>query len=168
MDFYQRCDTMDEEHIYTRETFFNSLCEVIKHGWIKKHKLIVDITLRPEVLEGAPLYLRSEKWTDAHDDEICSKGYRRAKGLHDSILWSGVRIYVRIHNAIEFPISEVFPEKKDTAFTLNDAMLSDTDNKFKKSLAKAALTQAADWQRIILFGGLGVAAVILTKYFGLW
>ena len=159
---------IDDEHIYTRETFFSSLCEVIKHGWIKKHKLLVDILLRPNEFKGVPVYLRREKWTDAHDDEICSKGYKLAKGLHDSIMWSGVRIYVKIHNAIEFPIGEVFPEKKDTAFTLNDAMLSDTDNKFKKSLAKAALTQAADWQRIIMFGGLGVAAIILTKYFGLW
>ena len=159
---------MEIEHKYTRETFFNSLSEVIRYGWIKKRKLIVDITLRPDVIPGTPQYIRVEKWTDAHDDEICSRGYKLAKGLHDSILWSGVKIYARIHNAKEFPISIVFPEKKDTAFTLNDAMLSDTDARFKKSLAKAALTQAADWQRIILLGGLGVAAVILTKYFGLW
>lgn len=159
---------MEIEHQYTRETFFKSLCEVARHGWFKKHKLMVDITLRPSVIPGEPQYIRIEKWTDAHDDEICSKGYKLAKGLHDSIIWSGVKIYVRIHNAIEFPIAAVFPEKKDTAFTLNDAMLSDTDARFKKSLAKAALTQAADWQRIILFGILGVAAVVLTKYFGLW
>lgn len=159
---------MEKEHCYTRETLFSTIKEVVWNGWIKHHKLLVDLTLRPDVIPGTPLYLRREKWTDRFTDEICADGYKKAKGLHDSILWSGVNIFVRIHNAVEFPIAQVFPEKKDTAFTLNDAMLSDTDARFKKSLAKAALTQAADWQRIILFGGLGVAAVILTKYFGLW
>lgn len=90
---------MEIEHQYTRETFFKSLCEVARHGWFKKHKLMVDITLRPSVIPGEPQYIRIEKWTDAHDDEICSKGYKLAKGLHDSIIWSGVKIYVRIHNA---------------------------------------------------------------------
>ena len=158
------------EHKYTRETFWTVLKETFYHGWIKKRKLIVDFVLRPDLpgLKKEPQYIRREFWTDEYDDELSAKGYKPSKGLHDSILWSGVRIYVRLHNTVEFPIAEIYPTKKDTSFTLNDAMLSDTDAKFKKSLAKAALTSAADWQKIILIGGVAVAAVILSKYFGLW
>lgn len=159
---------METEHYYTRESFFKTGWEVFKNVWLKGRRLIVDITLKPDVIPGAPLYYRREKWTDKKPDELQALGYLDAKGLHDSILWWGAKIYCRIHNGKEFPIEEVYPDKKDTAYTLNDALLSDSTKNFKKGLARAQLTATADWQKLFLIGALGVGVIIATKIFGLW
>lgn len=159
---------MKMEHDYTRETFFGNLKECLYHKFIKKRKLLVRFILKPGELGGKPEYRREETWTDMPISEINAAGFRYSKGLHDSIAWLGTPIYVRIENGKEFPIEQFYPNKKDTAYTLNDAMLSNTEASFKKSLSKAALTAAADWQKIILIAVAGVIGIILTKYFGLW
>lgn len=156
------------EHDYTRETFFKNLKESFYHSFIKKRKLLIRIILKPGELGGTPEYRREETWTDMPISEINATGYKATKGLHDSISWLGTKMFVRIENGKEFPIEQIYPNKKDTAYTLNDAMLSNTEASFKKSLSKAALTAAADWQKIILIAVAGVIGIILTKYFGLW
>lgn len=156
---------MKLEHDYTEETFFKNLIECFYHKVIKKRKLLVKIQIKPGT-KGE--YLRVEKWTDLPASQLAIEGYRPAKGLHDSISWLGTRMFAKIEGGQEFPIAEVYPAKKDTAYTLNDAMLSDADNRFKKALARAALGQSADWQKIILIGAVGIAAVIASKYFGIW
>lgn len=160
---------MEIEHDYTSETFFKNLAEAFIQKIIHRRRLITKWTLKPDVLPGdTPQYRRQEFWTDKKPSEIAMAGYVPSKGLHDSIAWLGTKIYAKIENGMEFPISQVYPTKKDTAYTLNDAMLSDADTRFKKSLARAALSSNADWQKIILIGGVGILAVILTKYFGIW
>ena len=159
---------MDNEHKYTRESIFTTPFEILYRRWIQGKKLIIDITLKPDVLPGKDDYRQTEYWTDTPSEELHAKGYREAVGLHDSIFWWNVQIFVKIHNAVEFPIKEIYPEKKDTAYTLNDAMLSNTDREFKRSMARAQLTATADWQKIGLLAILGVGVIIATKWFGIW
>ena len=158
----------EEIHDYTEESFFGTGWEILKRKWIQGKKLIVDFTMKPDVLKGTPEYIRKEKWVKTPSKDLHAVGYRDAEGLHDSIIWSYVRIYVRFHNTKEFPIADVFPDKKDTAYTLNDAMLSTSDRDFKKGLARAQLTATADWQKLILIGIVGAGALLGTKMMGLW
>lgn len=158
----------DIEHKYTEESIFKTPFEVLYRSWIQKKKLLVDITLKPDVLPGEPLYSQREVWTDKSAADINAAGYLEAVGLHDSIFWSGTKIYVKLHNTKEFPISQVYPNKKDTAYTLNDQMLSNALRDFKKGLARAQLTATADWQKLLMMGVLGVGVIIATKLFGIW
>ena len=159
---------MDNEHKYTRESIYTTPFEIFFRRWIQQKKLIIDIYLKPDVLPGENEYRQTEYWTNTPAEELHAKGYREAVGLHDSIFWWNVAIFVRIHNAVEFPIKEIYPEKKDTAYTLNDAMLSNTDREFKRSMARAQLTATADWQKLGLIAILGVGVIIATKWFGIW
>lgn len=156
------------DHDYTQDSFFRNIATAFYHHIWKKEKLLIRFILKPDVIPGEPLYLRREEWTTKSIAEINADGFVDCKGLHDSISWLGTRMYCRIENGQEYPIREMWPMKKDTAYTLNDAMLSNTDAQFKKSLAKANMAMAADWQKIALIGGIGIIAVVLTKYFGIW
>lgn len=159
---------MDKEHDYTKESILKTPFEVFNQVWLHNHILLVDIILKPGELGGKPKYSRRERWTDRSIAEINASGYVQAIGLHDSIFWTGAKIYVKLHNTKEFPIAVAYPEKKDTAYTLNDEMLSNTLRDFKKGLARAQLTATADWQKLLLMGALGVGVIIATKLFGLW
>lgn len=155
-------------HKYTKEFFLTTPFEILYRKWIRGMRLLVDITLKPSYLGGKPKYNQTEKWTDMDPDEIHAIGYREAVGLHDSIVWWGVPIYVRIHNDYEFPIAEIYPEKKDTAYTINDAMLSNTERDFKRGLMRAQLTATADWQKLFLIGIIGAGIILGTKMMGFW
>lgn len=159
---------MEIENDYTEEIWYQQIFRNIWHSWIKGRKLLIDIYGKPWVLGGKPSYRRSEKWTDVKRSEIHSRGYRPAFGLHDSIIWWRVKMYARIHNFEEFDMETAYPERKETAETLNDAMLSDSDEKFKKGLLKTAMTSAADWQKIGLIAVLGIGVVIGAKILGFW
>lgn len=156
------------EHKYTKEFFLTTPFEILLRRWMQGMRLLVDISFKPEELGGKPEYMQREYWTDMDPDEIHAIGYREAVGLHDSITWWGVPIYVRLHNAKEFPISQIYPEKKDTAYTINDAMLSNTERDFKRGLMRAQLTQTADWQKIFLMLIIGAGALLGTKMMGIW
>lgn len=155
-------------HKYTKEFFLTTPFEILYRKWIRGMRLLVDITFKPPYLGGEPKYNQTEKWTDMDPDEIHAIGYREAVGLHDSIVWWGVPIYVRIHNDHEFPIAEIYPEKKDTAYTINDAMLSNTERDFKRGLMRAQLTATADWQKLFLIGIIGAGIILGTKMMGFW
>lgn len=154
------------EHEYTEEGFFKNLAECFYHRIIKKRRLLVCFTIDP--IGKGDKYQRREIWTDKTPAQINRMGYLESKGLHDTISFLGTKIYAKVENGQEFDIEKYYPEKKDTAYTLNDAMLSDSDARFKKALARAQLGATADWQKIALIGGVGILAVILTKYFGIW
>lgn len=156
------------EHKYTRESIFTTPFEILHRRWLQGRKLLVDITLKPGVLGGVPEYVQKEVWTTMPSEEIHAIGYEEAKGLHDSILWWGVMIYVRIHNAVEFDIKKYYPDKKDTAYTLGDALASNTDKQYKKLMARAQLTENADWQKLFLILIIGAGAILGTKMMGFW
>lgn len=156
------------KHKYTKEFFLTTPFEILLRRWMQGMRLLVDITFKPGVLGGKPEYYQEENWTDMDPDEIHAIGYREAVGLHDSITWWGVGIYVRLHNDAEFPIAQIYPDKKDTAYTINDAMLSNTERDFKRGLMRAQLTQTADWQKIFLMLIIGAGALLGTKMMGIW
>ena len=160
--------TTRKEHKYTRERIFTTPFEILWYAHIRGMSLTSDWILKPGELGGEPEYQRVEYWTDEKKEDLSAKGYKEANGLHDSIFWSGTRRYAKIHNGKEFPIEEYYPAKKDTAYTLNDAMLSNSEKNFKKSMARAQLTATADWQKLGLMALLGVGVIVATKYFGIW
>lgn len=159
---------MDVVHDYTRETWWKNLGETIWHAWIKKRQLLIDVTAKPPELKGKAELIRREVWTDRPTDEIHAIGYRQCRGLHDSIFWWGARMYCRLHNFCEFDIASVYPEKMDTPQTLNDEMESNSEDRFKRSLARASLGQAADWQKIGLIAILGAGVIFGAKLLGFW
>lgn len=159
---------MNESHLYTRESIFTLPFIILYQKWIKGRKLLIDIVGKPKELPGRPLYYRKESWTDKLTEEIHSNGYRVVYGLHDSIFWWRVPMYIKFHNFEEYDIKKAYPEKRDTAITLNDSMLSDSDERFKKGLLKTAVTSAADWQKIGLMVLLGVGVVAVSKFMGFW
>lgn len=161
-------DNMDIEHNYTRETFTGTIIEVIYRKWIQKRILIVDFNLKPKEIQGSDTLRRKEVWTKTPKEELHAKGYREAVGLHDSLLWWKVPILAKVNNGTVFPIAEFYPEKKDTAYTINNAALSRAKERFKKAMARAQLTMAADWQKLGLIAILGVGVIIATKWFGIW
>lgn len=161
-------DNMEIVHEYTRETWWKNLGETVWHAWIKKRRLLIDLTGKPAELKGKPELSRREVWTDRSPEEIHGVGYRECRGLHDSIFWWGARMYCRLHNFCEFDIASAYPEKKDTPQTLNDEMESNTDDRFKRALARASLGQVADWQKIGLIAVLGAGVVFGAKLLGFW
>lgn len=156
------------QHKYTKESIFTTPFEIFYQRWILQRKLVVDIYLKPGELGGKDYYRQEEYWTNEDSDDIHAKGYLDAVGLHDSIFWTWTNIYVRIHNAVEFPIAEIYPAKKDTAYTINDSALSRAVEKFKRAMSRVQLTQSADWQKLGLIAVLGVGVVIGTKILGFW
>ena len=156
------------KHKYTKEWWMTTPFEILFQRWILQRKLIVDIWLKPGEIPGKDYFRREEYWTNMDSDDIHALGYKEAVGLKDTISWTWTNVYCRIHNAVEFPIAEVYPEKRDTAYTLNDAALSNATRDFKRSMARAQLATTADWQKIGLMAALGIGAVIVAKYLGFW
>lgn len=159
---------MEIEYDYHKERWYIQPFITFWHAWIKGRSLIIDFTAKPSELKGKPECLRRERWTDRPKAEIHAIGYRQCRGLHDSITWWGTKMYARLHNFCEFDIKTAYPDKKDTPATLNDEMESNTDEKFKRSLARASLGQAADWQKIGLIAILAVGVIFGAKLLGFW
>lgn len=159
----------DTPHDYYRDWFLRSIWIVFKQKTLQGRRLLIDITLRPtDVLPGEPKYIRKEKWTSMRPEEIHASGYKVCEGLHDNLIWSGVKKYVRIHNGKEFDIAAMYPQKKDTPDTLNSVMISSASDKFKRGLKQVALAAAADWQKIGLIGLIAAGVIIGAKWFGIW
>lgn len=130
-------------------------------GW----KLKTDILLKPKwaTAEGSEnAYTIKETWVKESVRDLAGKGYVRCYGLHDNLVWWGVRNYIRIHGG------EVAHHRGNlqTATTLNNSMKSNADRKFRRSMAHGALP-AMDLQKIGLLLLVGGGAV-LGMYFMGW
>lgn len=158
----------DTEHDYYRDWFLRSIWIVFREKTLRGRRLLIDFTLKPGELGGEPKYIRKEKWTSRRPEDIHASGYKECIGLHDNIIWSGVKKYVRIHNGQEFDVAKYYPKKKDTPDTLNSVMVSTATDKFKRGLKQVALAAAADWQKIGLIGLVAAAVIIGAKWFGIW
>ena len=159
------------EHNYTERGIvkaFKDLYECIKHFWIKKRCLKVDFigTVHPSV-RNEQGYDRKEYWTDQKPEDLHAMGYRSIEGLKNSLVWWGVPIYAKIYNIRTIEITD--PEfSKDTPMTLDDRMHSNLTTKFAKSLARATALAGMDMQKLILMAGIGIAAFVGMKYFGVF
>lgn len=130
-------------------------------GW----KLKTDILIKPKwaTAEGSDnAYTIKEIWVKDRIRDLAGTGYVRCYGLHDNILWWGVRNYIRIHGG------EVADNRGNlqTATTLNNSMKSNAFKKFRRTMAHAAL-HTMDIQKIgllLLIGGGAILGMYLLGW----
>lgn len=160
---------------YSTATGWQTLKAVIKHRWLNGERLAIDISLDKRILacgeEPVAIYNRKEVWTKSTKASLISDGYRMAEGFHDSILWWGVRQYIRINGGKIWDISVPIGTKKDqdgrevkvflprdTAATLNDTMESTSTSRFLSGLSKIKMP-AMDIQKMVMMIVLAIGMV---------
>lgn len=136
---------------------------------LHKKKLLIDININ--CITDSPTFYRMEKWTTESTDEIIGKGYKKIVGLHDNLLWAGIKQYAKINNGREFNIRQtdkngVFLYSQDTPATLNDAMTSDSDNAFIRGMGRAHTMRGMDIQTMAMIGIIGVGAIVGLYFMG--
>lgn len=163
---------MKWEYDYTNRAFgktFSDAAKTIKHFWIKKRVMICDITAYYDPVQGKEYFIREDSWTDMKTATLHEMGYRICENLpgHDNLAWVGVPIMIKLNG---FKMQEVTdPEfTKDDPMFLNDRMESNLLNKFAKSLARASLVAGMDIQKLILMGGIAIAAIVGMKFMGVF
>ena len=150
------------------------------HVYHKKERLKIDMMLSEDVrtywngpdlvTEHVPILSRTDMWTEESRAELNNKGYRRAHGFYDSILWwspfGSFQPYIRIrgdHNAQKL-VREARDAKgeliysQDTAATLHDFMQNKTTEKFTKGMGKTQM-QTMDMQKMVMLAILGAGVV---------
>ena len=157
---------------YTNRAFgktFSDLGKTIWHFWIKKRVMVCDLIAYCEPSENKEYYIREDYWTDLNIETLHEMGYRSCENLpgHDNIAWVGVPVIIRLHG---FKMQEVTDSNftKDDPCFLNDRMESNLLNKFAKSLARASLVAGMDIQKLLLMGGIAIAAIIGMKFMGVF
>lgn len=164
------------EHEYWRDgwIFFYDLKMRIKYRTFGKRRLMCDIRLMKyqtvdELVNNSyeARYTRAEHWTTMDPIELQRAGYKKVEGLHDSIAWWGVPVYLRISGGAKFNIHQRNKNgellySQDTAATLHDVMQSNATKKFLKGMGKTKLPEM-DLQKIMFICILGAGA-----FFGLY
>ena len=155
------------EYDYLHRNFFKDFYLNVRHRMINKRVLVVDIIAKHSNSQNKDYYERKEYWTDTPLAVLHENGYRICEGLHDNIAWIGVPVMMKLHG---FKMIEVDDPNfsKDTPSTLNDRMNNNLLNKFAKSLARAAAIAGMDIQKMILIAGVGIAAIVGMKIFGVF
>lgn len=155
------------EYDYLNRGFFKDLLQNVWHRMIHRRVLMVDIIARHSNVQNKDYYERKEYWTDTPLKILHENGYRICDGIHDSIAWIGVPVMMKLHG---FKMIEVDDPNfsQDTPSTLNDRMNNNLLNKFAKSLARAAAIAGMDIQKMILIAGVGIAAIVGMKIFGVF
>ena len=159
-----------KEHKYTdRDIFkpFRDMAEVFWHYWIRHRSLKVDIVGRWNPILKKEEYHRIENWVDEPSEKIHENGYRQIVGLHDSLIWWGVPVYARLYNLRTIEIIDP-NASQDTPSFLYDRMKSNLATKWARGLARVAAIAGMDIQKLVLMGGIAVAAIIGMKYMGMF
>lgn len=160
---------------YSTATGWQTLKAVIKHRWLGGERLAIDISLDKRTLacgeEPVAIYKRKEIWTKSTKASLISDGYRMAEGFHDSIIWWGVRQYIRINGGKIWDISVPIGTKRDqegrevkvflprdTAATLNDTMESTSTSRFLSGLSKVKMP-AMDLQKMVMMIILAIGMI---------
>lgn len=135
------------------------------HFWIKHHVIVCDIIADYDDVQHKEYFIREDYWTDEKLANLHEQGYRSCENLpdHDNLAWFGVPVMVKFH---EFKIIEI--DSKDDPRFLNDRIQNNLLNKFARSLARAAALAGMDIQKLVLMAGLGIAAIIGMKIFGVF
>lgn len=133
------------------------------HRDIRHERITVTLIGKVEASEQGTdyKYTRTDTWTRYKPKQLESFGFRRAEGVpgYDSLVFWGVPVYVKITGMkhAELPAD---PERiaDTTATTLNDHLMSNATDAFRKGLTKTALP-AMDLQKLMMLGILIVGAV---------
>lgn len=160
------------EYDYTNRAFgktFSDMAKTFWHFWIKKRVMVCDLMANNDPLHGKEYYIREDYWTDIKLSNLHEMGYRVCENLpgHDNLAWVGVPVMIKLRG---FKMQEVTdPEfTKDDPMFLNDRMESNLLNKFAKSLARASLVAGMDIQKLLLMGGIAIAAIVGMKFMGVF
>ena len=155
------------EYDYLKGGFFKDLWQNVWHHMIHKRILMVDIIGKHSNVQNKDYYERKEYWVDTPARILHENGYRICEGIHDNIAWIGVPVMMKLHGFKEIVIDDPAFSKDSPSF-LNDRMNNNLLNKFAKSLARAAAIAGMDIQKMILIAGVGIAAVVGMKMFGVF
>lgn len=144
--------------------FIKDIGRCFKHSWIKQRVFVCDMYADYDLIQQKEYVVRKEYWTDEKKKDLHARGYRLCEGLpgHDNIAWMGVPVLCKLHGF------KVLEDVKDSPTFLNDRMKNNLLKKFAASLARAAVLMGMDLQKLLLLGGLGVAAVIGMKLLGVF
>lgn len=136
------------------------------HFWIRHRVIVCDIIANYDVVQDKEYFIREDYWTDEKLANLHEQGYRSCENLpdHDNLAWFLVPVMVKFHG---FKTIEIDNSRDDPRF-LNDRIQNNLLNKFARSLARAATLAGMDIQKLVLMAGLGVAAIIGMKIFGVF
>ena len=138
------------------------------HFWIRHRVIVCDIIANYDVVQHKEYFIREDYWTDEKLANLHEQGYISCENLpdHDNLAWFAVPVMIKLHG---FKTIEIINTKnRDDPRFLNDRIQNNLLNKFARSLARAATLAGMDIQKFILMAGLGVAAIIGMKIFGVF
>lgn len=171
-------ETYCEAYDYTEDDIFTILSSVFVNKWIYDRKLIITLRYRERICVTDPKrrirqeIVRTEYWTDEKKKNIHLDGYRTVRGMHDSMLWLGVPMYMRVDNVRYFAVPDTktsgkFDYPQDTAETLHDYASSNATQKFIAAMSKTALANM-DTHTLIMIIILAVGAIFGMHLFGVF
>lgn len=166
---------------YTEEDNLSLLKTIFVNRYVYKRKLIVhfrydmifDNFFRPDYRPTRAI-MRMEYWVDTKKKDLGIQGYKPVKGLHDSIMWIGVPVYMIVENGRAFEVPEDKDENgnylypQDTAETLQDYASSSATSKFIAAMSKAQSLGTMDLQTIIMIVIIGVGAIFGMHILGVF
>ena len=135
------------------------------HFWIRHRVIVCDIIANYDVVQHKEYFIREDYWTDEKLANLHEQGYRSCENLpdHDNLAWFAVPVMIKLHG---FKTIEI--DSRDDPRFLNDRIQNNLLNRFARSLARAATLAGMDIQKLVLMAGLGVAAIIGMKIFGVF
>ena len=171
-------ETYCEAYDYTEDDILTVMPSVFVNRWIFDRKLIITLRYRERVCvcdtkrQCRQEIVRTEYWTDEKTKNIHLDGFKRVRGMHDSMLWLGVRMYMRVDNVRYFAVPDTktngkFDYPQDTAETLHDYASSNATQKFIAAMSKTALANM-DTHTLIMIIILAVGAIFGMHLFGVF
>lgn len=154
---------------YTKKRVFGKtfadLIETIWNFWIKKRVMVCDMDGEYDLIQHKEYYNRHSYWTDEKVSLLHERGYRICKNCpdHDNLAWLGVPVLMKVSG---FKMIET--DEKDGPTFLHDRMKNNLLNKFARSMARASIMNGMDMQKLLLMGGIAVAAVVGMKFMGVF
>lgn len=167
-----------KEYDYTEDDFISVLKAVFVNYWVHNRKLLIEMRYRERICvldpkrEARHEIVRTEYWTDAQKSDIHLDGFKRVRGMHDSLLWLFVPVYMKIDNARFFEVPDTMTDGKydypqDTGETLHDYASSNATQRFIAAMAKTGLDNM-DTHTIIMLIILIIGAVFGLHLFGVF
>lgn len=169
---------MNTKQEYWNKGIIYNIKSRVKNRTLDGKRLIVDLNFT-EKIQGywngkefertkANYVERTDEWTTMSSEALQESGYKKVKGLYDSLIWWGVPVYMKIHGLKKIDLKTICDEtgqlvySQDTSATLHDAMQSNATMEFIKGMGKTTMS-AMDTQKIIMIALLGAGA-----FFGLY
>ena len=164
-----------KEHKYTESGFLKFIkdgAECFWQFWLNHRVLIIDITGKlayvgsKETMKEREVYERREYWTSVKPEQLYSEGYKRCEGVHDNLAWFGVPVLMKLNNIHTLQVED--PRVRDSPRFLYDRAMNNLTARFAKGLARAQIVGGMDIQKLLLMGGIAIAAIVGMKFLGVF